>query len=553
MQDLQVSVPVLPRSPSNSVRIRRVKCGEERPSCTRCTSTGRNCEYDRAPSTALQYPLSASSPVQGERHAFEYYFYHAAQGLSDTLDFGFWCGTVLQICRAEPVVWDAIVALSTLYESPTVLSGLYDTPPVQSRLYDAPPMWSRLYGAPPVRSRDLSSHLLSSTVPTQRQQQALTWYSRSIGRLQWQIERGVVDVTVALASCILFICIEILQGNVREALALYKRGLQLARSITTPTSAMIVITSVLQRMGPWALIIGGVPHISGGSCSDDESRTNTPFLSLSEARSRLHAFFPEWKDLDCDWKVARPRQHTGTSTPEGSLHIPQRVLEHRILAWHARFSTMPEVQRYIHTHEPTGHRLLDRRNTHDGIIAGLIMTYTSILILTQTTINYSESIYDAYDSEFMQILRHAPLALAATACDDGHQPPFVFDMGIGMPLLITALKCRSPAVRRQALRLQRQAPQIQSFYLGAMATPVVAAIVAVEEKGPSVNEALVMGLLDQPGCVPPDNQRVLDYCVLPAEVVNGKEPLVLQYTRRESLGDERRIVEERVMLAQDGA
>jgi hypothetical protein len=316
---------------------------------------------------------------------------------------------------------------------------------------------------------------------------------------------------------------------------------------------MIVITSVLQRMGPWALIIGGIPHISEGSFSDDESRPNTPFLSLSEARNRLHAFFPEWKDLDCDWKVARPRQHAVMSPPDSSLHIRQKLLEYRILAWHGRFSTMPEVQRYTHAHESTEYRLLDRRNTHDGIIAGLIMTYTSILILTQTTINYSESIYDAYDSEFVQILMHAPVALAATACDDGHQPPFVFDMGIGMPLLITALKCRSPAVRRQALRLQRQAPQIQSFYLGAMATPVMAAIFAVEEKGPSVDEVSVMRLLDQPGCVPPDDQRVLDFCVLPAEVVNGKAPLVLQYTRRESLGDERRIVEERVVLAQDGA
>ncbi|KAJ5612548.1 hypothetical protein N7510_005742 [Penicillium lagena] len=499
-------------------------------------SVGSNAE--RRDHRARDYPLSTSSLVQGERHAFEYYFHHVAQALSDPLDFGFWCGTVLQICRAEPTVWDAIVALSTLYESPTVLSKLYDAPPVRSRLYDALP----------VRSRDLSSHLLSVTVPTQRQQQALTWYSRSIGSLRRQIERGVVDVSVALVSCILFICIELLQGNVREALALYKQGLQLVRSTTAPTSTMIVITSVLQRMGPWALIIGGIPHMSEGNCSGDESCAKTPFPSISEARSCLHAFFPDWKSLDCD---SRSRQHTVTSTPDSSLHIRQKLLEHRILAWHARFSTMLEVQRYTHTHAAIENRLLGKRNTHDGIIAGLIMTYTSILILTQTIINYSESVYDAYNSEFVQIITHAPVALAATACDDDQQPPFVFDMGIGMPLLITALKCRSPAVRRQALRLQRQAPQIQSFYLGALATHVVAAIVAVEETGPSTNEVPAMGFLDQLGCVPPDDQRVLDFCVLPAEVVSGKVRLVLQYTRRETVGVEQRIVAERVMLAQD--
>ncbi|KAJ5626007.1 hypothetical protein N7510_002316 [Penicillium lagena] len=101
---------------------------------------------------------------------------------------------------------------------------------------------------------------------------------------------------------------------------------------------------------------------------------------------------------------------------------------------------MPEVQRYTHPHATTEHRLLDERNTHDGIIAGLIMTYASFLILTQTIINYSESIYYGYDSESVQIITHAPLVLAATTCDEGHQPPFVLDAWFLEP------QCQDPLV-----------------------------------------------------------------------------------------------------------
>ncbi|KAJ5626006.1 hypothetical protein N7510_002315 [Penicillium lagena] len=147
MQDLQVIGPVLPRTPSNFVRIRRVKCGEKRPSCTRYTGGGRNCEYDHAPFIALQNLLTTSSPVQGA--ALEYCFYHAAQVLSDPRDFGFWRRSAAPI----PAVWDAIVALSTMYESPNVLSRLYD--------------------ASSVRSSDLSSYFFSVTVPTQRRRQDL--------------------------------------------------------------------------------------------------------------------------------------------------------------------------------------------------------------------------------------------------------------------------------------------------------------------------------------------------------------------------------------------
>ena len=91
------------------------------------------------------------------------------------------------------------------------------------------------------------------------------------------------------------------------------------------------------------------------------------------------------------------------------------------------------------------------------------MIHKIFQILTRTCLNMDETIYDSYEPEFADMLTHAPIALAATAGEDGRQPPFVFDMGISMPLFVTVLKCRSPAVRRRALQLQLQCPHIGYF------------------------------------------------------------------------------------------
>lgn len=48
----------------------------------------------------------------------EYWFYRAGPCTVGVLNVSLWKGIVLQICRSEPAVWDAVVAASLLYEAP---------------------------------------------------------------------------------------------------------------------------------------------------------------------------------------------------------------------------------------------------------------------------------------------------------------------------------------------------------------------------------------------------------------------------------------------------
>lgn len=96
---------------------------------------------------------------------------------------------LLSTRRAEPAVWDAINSISILFESPEQCSD---------------PVF--------LRRQNESFH-----APSQNQKDALTWYSRSLSNIRLQIDRGSADPYVALITCVLYICVETLQGRVEEA------------------------------------------------------------------------------------------------------------------------------------------------------------------------------------------------------------------------------------------------------------------------------------------------------------------------------------------------
>lgn len=494
---------------ANRGRIRRVKCGEEKPHCARCTSTGRKCDYAEFAKPAVARVLPVFSAVSRERRAYEYYFFHAAPSLSDALDLEFWRGTVLQICGSEPAVWDAVVALSAFYEHPTSSEG--------ESTYQ-------------IERTDRLSRPKSRS-----HREALVWYSRSLSRIQDQIKRGVADYAVALVSCVLFICIEVLQGNVKSALMLYHQATQLMASATESVSKRLetTIAAILLRVGTISVIVDGNSPLPKQSLPSSHT-----FTRLSDARSALYALVADWKKFDLDCLAIRTAQRPISDADY--LRPRQRALERDLLSWDRQFQTLPEVIQYNRKTNPS--------SEHRGIIAALSMTYLSILTLTRTGLSTSESCYDAYEADFAKIISHTPAALSATTAS-GNQPPFTFDMGTGMSLLITIMKCRSPTIRRQALKLLRQSPERQGMYFSKSASSFLAAVVAVEETGGTCSEEQlsVHNLLNTPGRVPLDNERLFALELIPWETPDGGMGTALQYARRETVGGEMRVVNDMVV------
>ncbi|KAA8651863.1 uncharacterized protein ATNIH1004_000761 [Aspergillus tanneri] len=216
--------------------------------------------------TASDAPVQDASVMWRERRAFAYYFQHAAPFVGGDLDVGFWSTIVPQVCRSEPAVWDAIISISALFESPEP--------------------WPKLFFPRLEDPRTLN----------QNHRDALSWYSRSVSAVRQRIKRGDVDIFVGLISCVLFICIECLQGASKEALQLYRQGVHLILALRTKIACGVVpafkaslledtIVPIFVRLGAIAISVSAVPVRD--LLRDTGHALTHKFVSLKTARETI--------------------------------------------------------------------------------------------------------------------------------------------------------------------------------------------------------------------------------------------------------------------------
>ncbi|CAG7973531.1 unnamed protein product [Penicillium salamii] len=502
----------------DTCKIRRIRCSEEKPHCVKCTSTGRQCTYSALrPQKALVSPFPQFHSGQRERRAFEFYFHRAGPALAGIIDPTFWNGAVLQICRLEPAVWDAVISLSALYERPPIS--------------DSSP-FSLLHSPADVR------HVYH--------REALVWYSRSLSALQQRIHRGVADITISTITCILFIAIELLQGHRSAAVALYTQGMQLLAEVTRSRASgtelefmMATTSSIFHRLRAQFLI-----STDGALCdlwATDYANMRKPFMSIIEARNALVGLVAEWKILNKHVKDSLEQlDERHIPEPSSPIQNRQRNLKDRLMAWHRSFISM------ISTHNPAP--CLSPQNS-DGPTSLLMMTYLSIWIETQTSLAFNEMPYDNYEAEFTQILQYTPKALNATRTLDGSQPGFMFEMGVFLPLFVTALKCRNPKLRRQALSFLLDAPPVQGLCMCAPVVDLIATIIVIEEDLVGLDRAeSLIGVLAGPGRYPDAANRIATFNVLSNVNDDGRRENRLHLAAYISNAEGRCVVSERSVL-----
>ena len=175
-------------------KIRRIKCDEARPACVRCSSTGRKCDgydYDKQvdnnsqlvvqPQT-ISVTLPANGPVtklfgsDKEHRSFDFFCHRSASHLAGFYGCDFWERLVLRAAHFDQGIRHAIVALGTIHER-----------------------FSSRYGSQFLDDRD-DEHVKF----------ALSQYNLAIKEIvnpTGRRQRPTADVY--LASCLIFICIEV--------------------------------------------------------------------------------------------------------------------------------------------------------------------------------------------------------------------------------------------------------------------------------------------------------------------------------------------------------
>ncbi|GLA27313.1 hypothetical protein AnigIFM63326_004509 [Aspergillus niger] len=401
--------PLRSRRGCKTCKVRRVKCGQEKPSCLRCSKTGRKCEYEgpnlgtfsSTPATLsiLDKPLSsAPDTVWKERRAFAYYFQHIALFIGGGLEVDFWSTIVPQICRSEPAVWDAIISLSTLFESPEPCPDIAF-----------------------LRQRDV-------LLLNQYHRDAISWYSRSMSQVRQRLERGDGDVLVGLVSCILFMCIEGFQGGAAQATRLYCQGVQLIVTLRGQIASGVVSSSkaawlediivpIFIRLGATALNFSTVPV--GALLPDVQHVLTQGFTSLKSAREAIVLLLTETQLFQ---RICLPHLLKSNGFQPPPELVNQRLaLFGRLKVWHAAFTELMETLRMKGALSP------------QQISTGaLLLAYHEMLyVMIGTSTSQLETANDAYLLQFQNIVDQSKFALGASARSDGSQPPLTLELDLG--------------------------------------------------------------------------------------------------------------------------
>ncbi|KAJ6124104.1 transcriptional regulator family: Fungal Specific TF [Penicillium samsonianum] len=442
------------RSGCKTCKIRRVKCGEEKPNCLRCSSTGRKCEYEGrgtspwAPSTPC-YALLSQNAGRRERRAFEYYFQHVSQNLAGGMNVDFWTGVVPQICRSEPAVWDAMIAISALYENPKQCMDFHF-----------------------LKDRRNKAHLLDHA-----QQDALTWYSRSISSVSSQIQRGSADPYIALISCALFICVETIQGHMEQALELYRQGItlildlraQIGHEGVSSSKAVLLersIAPLFLRLGTGSLTISGT-EFPIGLFAFVETDISAGFASVNSARTIMSALAAEIVLFEREANL-HLREVGADSAVSPEMVAKKEALRARLTEWHQAYTNICRSHSSVRTvpiyPEP------------------ILLTYHAAALICLTgCLRQQETVFDVHFADFVTIVEQSRLILDVSAGPNGAQPPFTFEMSVGVPLAMTVLRCRDPNLRRRALDLLQLAPPIQGFFKCAPVALLSEVLMKLEE------------------------------------------------------------------------
>ncbi|KAK1139196.1 hypothetical protein N8T08_001191 [Aspergillus melleus] len=361
-----------------------------------------------------------------ERRSFEYYFNHSGRAIAGPLDTRFWQGIILQLSRSEPAVWDAVIAISALYEDLDPFLG--------------PPM------VMPATSMDSVA----------KHHEPLGWYFRSMASMRERIGQNRVGSFLCLVTCLLYLCLENMQGHSVEALRLYEQGMRLIRAMQQrpvlrtgsyeDTVAKEVIIPMFFRLGASAMISAGYPVQKDLFMQTANDAICVP--TMDSLRAAMVALNMEATMLV---KSAFEYVHSATDQPNWlqALIAQQETLRLKLQRWKLVFATSQ-----------------DGNPLQPNPAASVLLTFhIASTIMVSTCLSERQLPFDDYMAEFRHLVHHAWIALTpATECHSHRHTPFTFETGPGLPLYYVVIKCRDPSLRREALTLLKQTPQVQAFF-----------------------------------------------------------------------------------------
>ncbi|KAI1775988.1 hypothetical protein F4818DRAFT_415670 [Hypoxylon cercidicola] len=402
----------MPRKGSSKVRtgcstckIRKVKCDEGKPQCQRCVGTGRRCDgYAPVSFSSLSWhrPRHLFSNVNdaSERRSLSFFCQAAGPLLSGPMDPYFWTHLVMQFSTFEPAVRHSVVAISSLYEQMHSSSG--------------------------------SGKILADD------RLALRHYNSAIRQLKLMNNEPLV-----LLVCVLFICIEFLQGNREAAIQHCKHGVFILQNVEASYPwTREYISPIFRRLTMFPFFFGldstSFPKLLG---LDDQIPSS--FTTFRDAQYYIDGLITRtvrmvrWGD---DYRLGDKR-HSPVSS---ELLLEQENIRTLLSEWYARFSNFQNGPSALRGPNET--------------LCNVSFRYEIARIWADTAFEYDETAYDRHLDKFRWMVSEAAELSSSKASRHNLQetPIFIFEMGFVPLLYYIVIKCRCLSTRIHALSLMEK-------------------------------------------------------------------------------------------------
>ena len=367
-------------------------------------------------------PFSVATDV--DLRAIQHFQQQTVPALSATFDSDFWNMVVLQISGTEPPVRSAVTAFSSLHEC-----------------YESHKETNNFSGGFVQANKTYLYGLKQYNIAVRQTAQLLDMNNPASCR-------------VALISCLLFICLELMQDNYPAAITHLTGGLQLlsfcqnAPRVGPLLPSLSSLNNSLQqifgRMIMHTMFLADTHYAVSIIPKLFESETPTVFLTVAEARDLLDRLF---LSAYCFLRlISKDLSH---SSPARKLE--QTQLSSRLQDWYRLFQEFVEAkQSSLTAKDSTGVVLLE-------------IHFVSLSIMIDTALDKSTTFCSTPAPPFVRIttLVESLLARGNSSTPPLGEPPgsklprYSFDLGVIGPLFYTAMKCWNSSIRSKAISLLR--------------------------------------------------------------------------------------------------
>jgi hypothetical protein len=385
-----------------------------------------------------------------ERRAFQFFQERTSQQIAGLSEFEFWNRTILQAIFTEPGIRCAVVAFGSLHE------GFEKTG---------------------------NTRYADDAFALQQYNAAIRHHIDSLAGVEPDPEK--VDNYVA--SCMIFVCIEILQGHYQSALSLvigavklfYQCNESLTRLSAWPLEALENLLSRLQSQA-----VGLIGFVSVGTTVPPRLKAAafpgipTEFSHATQAKDYLE-FYSHMHAL------TRGSMETPKITQPESAEFQMYL---RILSqWSAAFESLITSQQ--HNFSEAEQRTVNILRIWQTMTSAGI----SMHLKYHATVD-DQALWDHFEEGHRQVVALAEQVLKSISphISPNREPThhFTLDVGIVGPLYDTARICRDPLIRRKAINLLRQYPCREGLWDSLLAARAAERQMEIEESAvPEVRSA----------------------------------------------------------------